>query len=34
MQGGDTLEVNLIDSPVLAGDTGELGWATADLGES
>lgn len=31
MRGG---EVNLIDSPVLGGDTGELGWVTADLGES
>lgn len=27
MQGGDTLQLNLIDSPVLGGDMGELGHA-------
>lgn len=31
MQGGDTLQLNLIDSPVLGGDMGELGHAIQQI---
>lgn len=34
MRGGDTLEVNLIDSPVLGADMAEPGSLTADPGET